>query len=813
MRLEVESSKAKSCEDTVRMEKLSVLQRKIEMELEEVKSHLRTAIQDRAVANEQIQTLSHNLKSFADVQLEAKKVLQLTEELRKERASETELRQEIATLKKTINELPDLKQELFAKERAIVTLEGRLEQTESVVKLAEIMKREASEAAAEKSMLQEELSNIQKAAVWTTEQGKELHEVTQRVEELQKKVVELQMLADLVPMLKKRTQDHLNEVLRLQQELTAAQKSIEQQQDLRELNRTCDEEIKSLKREATEGLKTLQTLKDACHGKDQEVRLLNEKLRAVEESLSRFRDLKKTVSEKDKQIVTLNQEVNAAKEGLKYFENVQNANDLKEKEIVWLKERLRAAEFSSDDVELMKEESQQKENELSMLRNRIAKMEETSQQSSQTRPERPSQNYDPSQGMMAILQEITTVDDTDSQAAPAVTEPPVPDAKARLRCKAGRTVSFVNPPAVQTRLTDSVQVEHEPEQDFEIQESSQAGQTTRLVIHRTQDTILVPESQPAADSQCGRSPVETHVFDSMSSPLTDIGPLFESSYEAGDESAYFSHEKAVEGPTAISTRITPNLKSSPPRPLIRTQRDPPSGRRPSSSDTMLLEADEVHGILDQPHDSVFQDISTEKPGPLSRSTSPEGLSESNSRATPGYGAKKQSSKTIKAKYKGRAAVSSRHLSPRKLRSESQTRLKQGLLVQEHDPYDQDFPASPRGTPREKHLPNSAAKRRLEDEDVHVPSSSQEGTKRLKRDLSASEVKTPSKRKGSSFADQVTPAAATGRLNHPSMSAGCRKGTIVGTNAPAPGAGQPTKKRSKKNPKTAQYEDRFGQDRK
>ena len=126
--------------------------------------------------------------------------------------------------------------------------------------------------------------------------------------------------------------------------------------------------------------------------------------------------------------------------------------------------------------------------------------------------------------------------------------------------------------------------------------------------------------------------------------------------------------------------------------------------------------------------------------------------------------------------------------------------------------DQNIPVSPlEGMLRDKHLPNSAAKRRLEDDEMSIPSSFHRDSKRLKRNLSALEVKTPTNQKGPSFLDQVTPATGTGRLNYLSMPIGGRKGSIVRTNAPAPCTGQHTNKKPRKNSKTDRYSVQFGKE--
>ena len=146
-------------------------------------------------------------------------------------------------------------------------------------------------------------------------------------------------------------------------------------------------------------------------------------------------------------------------------------------------------------------------------------------------------------------------------------------------------------------------------------------------------------------------------------------------------------------------------------------------------------------------------------------------------------------------------------SPRRLRSGCSGPTKSTPLGQRPEST-LNIQASPRGgVSRERHLPNSAAKRRLESEESH--SSPQMSTlKRLKRNSSALDVKKPAKQTPASF-DYAR--AASARSTKPSEPSGGRKGSIVGTNAPAPGRSQKVLEKPRKNSKVNKYESRFGPD--
>ena len=517
---------------------------------------------------------------------------------------------------------------------------------------------------------------------------------------------------------------------------------------------------------AQKSIEQQKDLQEVNRHYEEEITSLKNEVGTAAEKLNHLQSLKDashqknqaTNSEEGNHMATLDQELATAHERLKHVKDLQDESVRRDSEIASLKGRLGAAESLVKDVHVVKEESQQKEDELSILKIRLAKMEEISQQFSQTLEERPSEDHEYSQGMRAILQKVIPTVDGNSQTGLGMAEAPA---------------------------------------------------STGAEVLLTQETTFVPESQPGANPQSVRATGGVYEFDSESSPLTASDPLFGSSYEAGDRSAYFSNEKAIGGPDATFTKVRVNFGSSPGLP-VRLQKDPLSSRPSSGSygEPMLLEAEELR-IVDQPRGPAFLERSAES---RSSTSSPEGLPRQNSGAGSRNEAKFSTGKTVKSKSKGGSGVPSKDLSPRRLRSESQTRPKKVLPLQERDLSNQNIPASPQGaTLREKHLPNSAAKRRLEEDEISLPSSSLDSSKRLKRDLSAMEVKTPSSKKKFSRLHQVASATGNNRLNHPSMLTGGRRGSIIRPTAPAPGTGQHTDKKPKKNPKADRYTARFGQD--
>lgn len=821
LHIEVKSSNAKIREEADKAKELADLQTKHQAELENVKSELNSANQRHERANQQVQELKQSLKGFAEAQQEATKVVQLTEELRQEHAKVLNLHQEIAPLEGIARQVPSLKQQVSEKHQAIESLESRIKEAETSSMRIAKMEQNARRSAEEISALRVKLRTAEESASSAGEQKEDFDTTTKEAGELRKKLADLQPLVNPFSALQEEAQGHLDEVIRLQQELGNAKNSVDQLQGLRETSRRSSAEIVSLQNQvsaADSELKRLQSVKDVCDRKDQEMVTLSERLRAAEDNLNHFQDLEEAISEKDEHIVALNRELDAAKDSLKHLKSAQDANGRKDEEIASLKQRLGATESILNDVQVVKEESQRKEIELLALKDMLAKIEETSQQLLQTLAERTSQTHGASRQMIAI-QDGVTIEDRNFPVGLAVTGASSPDPVHQLRCQANWNDGLVHTQALQTAIAEIVHIDSKGRQSltsgqiFDATESSHPAPTVDPEILRTQETTFVPESQPVADSPYEGFPIDALYFGSMSSPLANISPFIESSDEVHNQSVYFGPEKVVDGSASTFTKVPANFRPSPSL-SVSSQKDPPSSRPPSSSygDTILLEAEEELRNLGQYGATAVQESSAQRSGPQFGSTSPGRPLAGKSGGTSRSRIQKPSSKTAKTKSKRNPSVSPKHPSPRRLRSRSQIRSKTIMPLGERASSDQNIPVSPlRGMLRDKHLPNSAAKRRLEDDEMSIPSSSHHDSKRLKRNWSALEVKTPTNQKGPSFLDQVTPATGTGRLNHLSMPTGGRKGSFVRTNAPAPCTGQHTNKKPRKNSKTDRYSVQFGKE--
>ena len=164
---------------------------------------------------------------------------------------------------------------------------------------------------------------------------------------------------------------------------------------------------------------------------------------------------------------------------------------------------------------------------------------------------------------------------------------------------------------------------------------------------------------------------------------------------------------------------------------------------------------------------------------------------------------------------GAAACSARGLSSGSISSQVKRRVEGKSLSNDElqrlaTPLDErtaNVQESPPSSTKEKHLPNSAAKRRNE---VDVDDSNVVAAKRLKRTPANLEVPSTSKTADgiSSQHSQQSPGAKL-FSTQPQMPSGSRTGTVVGTHAPEPGKSRKAKP-ARKGSRSDRYSTRFAQ---
>ena len=479
--------------------------------------------------------------------------------------------------------------------------------------------------------------------------------------------------------------------------------------------------------------------------------------------------------------------------------DLEKANGCKEQELSSLRAKLELAEQKLSRMTTVELESRQKDIEVLALQEKLIKMEHLSQQISQVE----NHELDPipvdrlSQGTILALQGLSTPEFAQLHTVQLASEPQTRDTVYQTKQKADCTDASCSQfqdveKSLEFPICDSQQLAVATyEKSLPICISRHSDLSPLPQVLRTQDTTSVPETQVDSEMQIQRVPVRADVERHSSSSLSDVGSIFESSSKDKEKSTYFPRkgdvtdlegtrgqdldqgngvQRVQRNPTS-ATKVAVNFGSStvatPQRHEYCTISRPPSS---SYGETMLLED------LEQLEDVILH------PSPIS----------------------------------GKASLhmSQKDPSPRRLRSASQARPARGTPLRERTSSERNIQTSPEESMRpEKHRPNSAAKRRLESDERSISSSLRSGSKRLRRDLSAVEVKNPAKSTPASLFDKMPRSGESSRLNHPSMPIGSRKGGIIAMHAPAPGvAQQGSGKRSRKGSKNDRYSARFGQEK-
>lgn len=141
-------------------------------------------------------------------------------------------------------------------------------------------------------------------------------------------------------------------------------------------------------------------------------------------------------------------------------------------------------------------------------------------------------------------------------------------------------------------------------------------------------------------------------------------------------------------------------------------------------------------------------------------------------------------------------------SPRRLRSGSRTRGRQSTPFPEPTAQPRINRESTPAITRERYQPNSAAKRRVEQEDDEE--TSQETFRRLKRTPANMEVKSPRQSPSRQQAQGKIPQRITLSFR--------KSSSVVGTNAPAPGKSQRSSRPARKGSRKDKYSSRFAAER-
>ena len=757
--------------------------KKHQRQLDAIQSQYDSATEKYNNDQARVEELEKKLVDLESIRVEAAKVPQLAEL--------AQMSHQMAEYQKTSQQVSELEQLVIGKSGTIASMQIQLEQARKTAKEVEALRESKEIAAQEVFSLKEKVRQNEAGSQSKAVTEQTLMRLTKEVEEFQTKLLNAQTAAEQVRVLHQQAEERTIMIASLEQKISDA-------------SRTAHE---------------LESLKYSCSTKDAEIASLSERLEQMQ-------GIENENHRNAQEMASLNNRLNSAEENLKQMQGLELANDRKDQELASLKERLRFAEEASEQLASVEQESQNKDAQLATLLERLIKLEQTSQQPTQAGTTTTNQDDDPSQGTMLAFQSFRTPEDGTFLTQTRPNEPPAPETATQPRLRANRSGGIVNQQTIVTTIIETSLIDIQTREHDQSAlgtpnlEIGRLGHTTGSGFVETQEIILVPESQATTGSRDEEVHITAKGKEGPSSPLSSLEDLIDSSDPVCDQSMYFAPgtvfaehdltaaDSSRNGPKSTGREIVPseiekipvNFRSDA-GDSRRSQREPPSTRPPSSSygEPMLLEHLEEIENQAQYSSSASQKAPTRHQDP---SISPEFLlpRECTDRVLPG--------KKERAARKAGSGPPSKKPSLRRLRSESRARAKMSIDLTERTPTDQNIPTTPRGgIIKENHLPNSAAKRRLETDDASMPSSSRDYSKRLKRDLSALEVP-PTSKKTLVFG-QGPSTTNTNRLNHPSMPTNSRRGSIIGANAPAPGGGQQAIKKSRKSLKNDQYSARFG----
>ena len=715
---------------------------------------------------------------------------------------------DLALLRNDVKEASQLKSHIAAQETTIHELkekQGTWDNTQRLLREAEI---ERSQQAQELSELRPQAEKGRTALDRVKALDQELRKKTEEIDRLFAKSKEIDDLTKRLEVKETEMSKLLSTMEKVHIDLELNQKLADQVPLLQEGIEHTKQRINSLAKELEDSRKEVgagklreQSLKSTAA----DVQAVRAQLREVQAVANMVPDLEQRLEEAKASASIAQEELGIAEKAADRLLEVQAANEHKEREIEELLNRIKIAESGAQGVQELRRESLRRDAEIQTLKRDLAKdVQESLPLGSVDAPgSTVSQGVLPSEDTMRALQEMSTPEIPESLTH--ATNLVRPSSQANLpRHRADRTGAFdvgastvahLEMIPIEKLITPGIQVAKEATQN-DPTAATQASTTWKVSL--TQETSCIPESQEAIEERLSHAEAKGTPSNITSSLLSEASTFEELIEDQEDRSVYFNTVRpsdllrSVSKTTPEHTAEEPIRETKSKKPtnfsvnLARSaisqrasQADSPSSRPPSSSygGSMLLEQ------VEQMQNG--------------------GLMQSQSRAH--HGAKNLkttvSTREVNAGYATNVAF--RDPSPRRLRSESQTRRRESMPLMERTPSKLNTPTRLPGILKETHQPNSAAKRRQEIEETSEVDSSQKSTKRLKRNHSAVEVK----KLASKVGGQPTSVSKT-HLNHPSLPTGSRKGSVIGTSAPAPGNAQQSAKKARKNSKNDRFAAQF-----
>ena len=599
------------------------------------------------------------------------------------------------------------------------------------------------------------------------------------------------------------------------QKLTKAEEQIKEAASIRSDLRQEVDRLKEVEREHEKSIENSKTME--------------EKMKMLQEEAARLRHLERDSREKFDRVIQLESEM-AAAQGLaneaKWLEEERTKKDTRISE---LKKRLKNTEQIAQKLEQMGKESLQKDQEIANLQGILAKVKTLTRQAGEAQREEGQalpQNIKASQDAILALRDLlkpqqgSGVDQGHPENSPTFSLALQPGCRANRHGRAGFETSAVT--AAET-IIEEFQHKEQPEAAETLAGQVDVNeQNVNPAAANTQDANYVPDSQPFFGATVDEAEDNFQSILNSSSILIDIGDISSPPFYTQSRSANFGDKaaKATEGddgPAMSDDQLPPKkdrlAKDKKPGSASKSSANAAgrtsSNLTPSSShgEPMLLEQVEQLGEEESLPATTFDQDQIQHSSDLGE------LDDCSARVRSTNGTEKDRSTSTDLDCRSsRIHVSPQgnNPSPQGLRSGHQRESRNVTALLERTASEINSQATPKtGILKDHHRPNSAAKRHLPPE-ADAPTSSQESFKRLKRDLSALEVKRPSQKKYSSVRGRSSPGKNAARLNHPNLPIGLRKGSVIGRSPPDQVPSKESGRKTRKGSKNGRHSALFGQ---
>jgi len=543
------------------------------------------------------------------------------------------------------------------------------------------------------------------------------------------------------------------------QELISQQKIVAQKT---KEARVLASQIETLQRETHE-LKQKELEKDILA---ERFTLLEKEAQGLRTQLSELPHLRDQLEKQNVRLEESQTALNKAKDDLAQIRKLEDDNNLLNETLEFMRADLAIANEGVRKMDAMQELLNHKDGKIRQVEEELATYVSASEELFQTKADLVMAQNE----LLQIRNRLSVL-----EIEQAATLPPRPVRRAPNR-------STQKNVAVQDNLRSSLEFDRVAEDQIP---ATSLTDTSSLVLPNPSLNLTTSSQSFVADTQLDNQQTLQEIPDSFqpqhrdfetlnlfesgdTSPLTEIANPFEQGGYLEDDRMGYLEEPIASLPSADRDE---NLSNQSAERLESASQRPPSSSYGSVNEQMLL-------------DVTPQTESQPRPTPHPRSAGMARKSRTTRSNRVGV-----ESEQIEVSIPGGDSKKDQ-----RLKIESQTDQQQSTAGAGGRP---ETPRDRESTPslaREKHQPNSAAKRKIGQMEDHQP------LKPLKRTPANLEVRGPGTSKANSEIYEQTPSKKTVTF---------RRSSVVGTNAPAPGKGQKPSKSSRRGSRQERYSSRFG----